>query len=49
MPFGKEKSLWQPFANLKIGASYTAYTQLDGNSSSASNNNTFFLFAWTAF
>jgi len=49
VPFGKEKSLWQPFANLKIGASYTAYTQLDGNSSSASNNNTFFLFAWTAF
>ncbi len=49
VPFGKEKSLWRPFANLKVGASYTAYTQLDGNSSSASNNNTFFLFAWTAF
>ncbi len=49
VPFGKEKSLWRPFANLKLGASYTAYTELDGATSGASNNNTFFLFAWTAF
>ncbi len=49
VPFGKEKSLWRPFANLKLGASFTAYTQLDGNSSTASDNDTFFLFAWTAF
>ena len=48
VPFGKEKSLWRPFANLKLGASYTAYTELDGATSGASNNNTFLLFAWTA-
>ncbi|MDE2007222.1 MAG: hypothetical protein KGI51_11690 [Rhodospirillales bacterium] len=49
VPFGKEKSLWRPWANLKVGASYTVYTKLDGVSSGAGNNNTFFLFAWTAF
>lgn len=56
VPFGKDKSLWKPFMNLKIGAQYMFYTDYNGASSnydgygrSASDNNTFMLFAWTLF
>jgi hypothetical protein len=49
VPFGKDKSPLRPWANLKLGIGYTAFTQLDGVSSGASNSNTFYLFAWTAF
>ncbi len=49
VPFGKEKSLWRPWANLKIGAQYTLYTEFNGTSSNASDNNTFLLEFWTLF
>lgn len=56
IPFGKDNSWGAPFANLKLGAQYTAYTQFNGSSSnydgsgrSASANNTFYAFAWMAF
>ena len=56
IPFGKEDSWAQPFANLKIGLQYTAYTRFnggtnnyDGSGRDASDNNTVFLYAWTAF
>ena len=56
VPFGKENSLWAPFANMKLGIQYTAYTMFNGGTSnydgfgrSASANNTLFLFAWFVF
>jgi hypothetical protein len=56
VPFGKATSAWAPFANLKLGVQYTAYTQFDGGTSnfdgagrSASDNNTLLVFAWLAF
>ena len=56
VPFGKEKSLWRPWLNLKIGAAYMFYTDYNGASSNydgfgrnASDNNTFLLYAWTLF
>jgi hypothetical protein len=56
VPFGKDDSLWAPFANLKLGAQYTAYTQFNGGGSNydgagtnASDNNTLLLFAWMIF
>ena len=30
VPLGKEKSLWRPLMNLKLGAQYTAYTEFNG-------------------
>ena len=56
VPFGKDKSLWRPWANLKLGVQYTFYTEFNGASSNydgagtnASDNNTLYLFAWLAF
>ena len=56
VPFGKAESWMGPWANLKLGAQYTIYTQFngassnyDGNGRSASANNTLYLFAWLAF
>ena len=56
VPFGKDDSRWAPFANLKLGVQYTAYTQFnggnknyDGNGHNASDNNTLMLFAWMIF
>jgi hypothetical protein len=56
VPFGKEDSWGAPFANLKLGIQYTAYTQFNGGNKNydgfgrnASDNNTLFLFAWMAF
>lgn len=56
VPFGKDDSLWAPFANLKLGVQYTAYTQFngggtnyDGAGTNASDNNTLLLFAWMIF
>jgi hypothetical protein len=56
VPFGKADSFMGPWANLKVGAQYTMYTQFNGSSSNydgfgrnASGNNTLFLFAWMAF
>jgi hypothetical protein len=56
VPFGKRDSWLSPWANLKLGAQYTAYTQFNGGTSNydgfgrnASGNNTVYLFAWLAF
>jgi hypothetical protein len=56
IPFGKEDSWGSPFANLKIGLQYVAYTLFNGGRSNydgfgrnASDNNTIFLYAWLAF
>lgn len=55
IPFGKDGSWGAPFANLKLGAQYTAYTQFngggknyDGFGRSASGNNSIYLFSWLA-
>jgi hypothetical protein len=55
-PFGKEDSWGAPWANLRLGAQYTMYTQyngaktnFDGAGRHASDNNTLFLFAWSSF
>lgn len=56
VPFGKEGSWLSPWANLKLGVQYTAYTQFNGGNKNydgfgrnASDNNTLFVFAWMAF
>ncbi|MDE8343678.1 MAG: hypothetical protein POG24_07655 [Acidocella sp.] len=56
VPFGKSDSLWSPWANLKLGVQYTAYTQFngaaknyDGFGRNASGNNTLYVFSWLAF
>jgi hypothetical protein len=56
VPFGKLDSWASPWANLKLGVQYVAYTQFNGGGSnydgfgrSASGNNTLYIFAWTAF
>ncbi|HEX2942637.1 MAG TPA: hypothetical protein VHO91_16420 [Rhodopila sp.] len=56
VPFGKDSSLWAPFANLKLGVQYTVYTQFDGATrnydgagANPGNNNTLLLLAWTIF
>jgi len=56
IPFGKADSWAAPFANLKLGAQYTAYTKFNGGTGnydgfgrSASANDTLYLYAWLAF
>jgi hypothetical protein len=56
VPFGKDKSFAAPFANVKIGAQYTFYTEFNGRGTNydgfgrnASDNNTLYLFIWTIF
>lgn len=56
VPFGKDGSWAGPWANLKLGAQYTIYTQFnggdrnyDGYGRNASGNNTIYLFSWLAF
>ncbi|HSU05149.1 MAG TPA: hypothetical protein VLI93_06220, partial [Acetobacteraceae bacterium] len=56
IPFGKAESWVRPFLNLKIGLQYIAYTLFNGGTQNydgfgrkASDNNTVFLYAWTAF
>jgi hypothetical protein len=56
VPFGKSDSWAGPWANLKLGAQYTIYTQFNGGSQNydgfgrnASDNNTLYLFAWLIF
>lgn len=54
-PWGKEDSWLAPLANLRLGAQYTQYQRFngaaqnyDGNGRNARDNNTLYLFAWTA-
>ena len=56
VPFGKDDSFMQPFANVKVGLQYTYYPEFNGASSNydgsgrnASGNNTVYAFAWFAF
>jgi len=56
VPFGKDKSLWKPWVNLKLGAQYIHYTDFNGAGSNydgfgrnAADNDAFMLFAWTIF
>ncbi len=56
VPFGKTDSWARPWANLKLGAQYTIYTQFngagknyDGYGTNASDNNTLYVFAWLLF
>ena len=55
-PFGKEGSWGAPWANMRLGLQYTAYTKFngashayDGSGRDASDNNTLYAFLWTAF
>jgi hypothetical protein len=55
VPFGKAGSFARPWLNTRFGLQYTAYTRLNGGSTnydgfghSAHDNNTLFLFVWTA-
>jgi hypothetical protein len=55
VPFGKFDSFAKPFLNMRFGLQYTAYTRFNGGSTnydgfghSAHDNNTLFLFVWTA-
>lgn len=51
-PWGKESaSAPNPFgwANLRLGAQYWAYNKFGGDSASAKDHNTLYLFAWTSF
>jgi len=55
-PFGKEASWGAPWVNLRLGLQYTAYNTFngakhnyDGSGRDASDNNSLFAFAWTAF
>ncbi len=49
VPFGKQDSWAQPFVNLKLGVQYTFYTQLNGTTSNAGDNNILYAFGWLAF
>lgn len=55
VPFGKADSIARPFMNVRVGLQYTGYTRANGGSTnydgfghSAQDNNTLFLFFWTA-
>ncbi|HJV26016.1 MAG TPA: cytochrome C [Aromatoleum sp.] len=55
-PWGKEGSWKAPWANLRLGVQYTLYDKFNGarhnfdsNGRDARDNNTLFVFAWTAF
>jgi hypothetical protein len=55
VPFGKFGSFARPWVNVRFGLQYTAYTRFnggttnyDGFGNSAHDNNTLFLFVWTA-
>jgi hypothetical protein len=47
-PFGKEDSPYAPWVNLRVGLQYTLYNKLNGDSSNASDGDTFMAFVWAA-
>ena len=56
VPFGKQDSWAAPFANMKLGIQYIAYTKFNGGGTNydgfgrnASDNNTLFAFIWMIF
>ena len=55
IPFGKRGSWAAPYANLRVGIQYTYYTEFDGAAqnydgagANAHDNNTLYVFLWTA-
>ena len=55
VPFGKFDSLAKPFLNVRVGVQYTGYLRFNGGDAnydgfghSAADNNTLFVFVWTA-
>ncbi|MEI8299110.1 MAG: cytochrome C [Pseudomonadota bacterium] len=53
IPFGKEKSLWRPWLNVRTGLQYVGYSKFNGGNDnydgfgrSASDNNTLFAYLW---
>ncbi len=53
IPFGKQKSLWRPWLNVRTGLQYVGYTKFNGGNDnydgfgrSASDNNTLFAYLW---
>ncbi len=49
VPFGKDDSWKNPWANLKLGLQYTFYPMFNGTAQGASGNNTIYAFAWLSF
>jgi hypothetical protein len=48
VPWGKPDSAWQS-GNVRLAVQYVAYTQFNGSSNHASDNNALFVSLWTAF
>jgi hypothetical protein len=55
IPFGKRNSLWHPYLNVRLGLQYVAYNlfnggkdNYDGSGRNAQDNNTLFVFVWSA-
>ena len=48
VPWGKPASRWQS-GNIRLALQYVAYTQFNGSSNRASDNNALFLSLWSAF
>lgn len=48
-PWGKDGSWGSPWANVRLGLQYTAYTEFDGQTRGAADNNTLLAFVWAAF
>ncbi len=50
LPFNKDGGPWfMPNSNLKLSLQYIAYSQFDGSSRNAADNNTLFINGWLAF
>jgi hypothetical protein len=48
IPFMNSPSPVYPWANVRLGVKYTYYTEFDGTTDGAQDNNTLFLYAWVA-
>ena len=48
IPFSSSSAPVWPWANMRLGVQYTYYNKFDGDTVSAHNNNTLFIYAWFA-
>ena len=48
IPFGMSKAPLWPWFNVRVGVQYVYYNEFDGDRIHARDNNTFFLYAWSA-
>jgi hypothetical protein len=48
IPFSSSSAPVWPWANMRLGVQYTYYNKFDGDTASAHNNNTLFIYAWFA-